>query len=56
MTEDELKNMKLHEVKWDGETRIMRVYKGWLYTYKEKMFCDGVGYQFQMNTTFVPYN
>ena len=56
MTEDELKNMKLHEVKIDQGTRIMRVYKGWIYTFKERTHCNGVGDQFAMSSVFVPYN
>lgn len=54
--EDELKCMKLHEVKWVGDIKVMRVYKGWLYTLREKIHCDGAGDQFQMTTTFVPYD
>ena len=60
MTEDEklkmLKEMKIHEWVTLDNVTIMRVYKGWLYTIKDKQLCDGAGYQFQMTTTFVPYN
>ena len=56
MTEDELKNMKLHDVLWDNNTKIMRVYKGWIYTFTDKVFCNGVGDQFAMTSVFVPYD
>ena len=56
MTEDDLKNMRLHEEKQLGNLTIIRVYKGWIYTQTRKMHCNGVGDQVVMTSTFVPYS
>jgi hypothetical protein len=56
MTEVELKEMKLHEQKQLGDVTITRVYKGWIYTFENKRFCSGVGYQIVMSSVFVPWS
>jgi len=56
MTQEELLAMDFHEVKYlyRDTLKIMRVRNGWIYTFREKVFCDGVGDQWAMTSVFVP--
>lgn len=52
----DLCNMKLHEETefGRGSLIVLRVPGGWIYTHHKKVFCEGVGYQIAMTSTFVP--
>ena len=54
-TEEKLREMKIHEhIYLNDETRILRVYKGWIYTFTKRIFCNGIGDQVVMSSVFVP--
>lgn len=54
MTSKELRQMKLHDHIDLGWITITRVINGWIYTFENKRFCDGVGEQIVMTSVFVP--
>jgi len=55
--ETEFTTMKIHEVMYlDANTKIMRVYKGWIYIFREKLYGEGMGEQWVMTSQFVPYD
>lgn len=56
MDKSELFEMKLHDIKHinNQTVQVLRVHNGWIYTTTKKTFCNGVGDQVQMTSTFVP--
>lgn len=54
--EEKIRSMNFHdEISLDGgRTNILRVHKGWIYTFTKKMHCNGVGDQIVMTSVFVP--
>jgi hypothetical protein len=54
--EQELMTMKLHEKRYLDNVTILRVYRGWIYTFYKKVHCNGLGDQIAMSSVFVPRN
>jgi hypothetical protein len=51
---EELKNMKLHELKrFDGFT-VLKVYKGWIYKFREEVISMRTGSSISITAVFVP--
>ena len=52
--EETLKTMKLHDLINFNTFSILRVYKGWIYTFTKRVHCNGRGEQYVMTSVFVP--
>ena len=52
-TEQDLLDMKLHELIYAHSCTIMRVYKGWTYTFFKRDSCSGKD-QITSSSVFVP--
>lgn len=52
--EQTLYSMRLHDLLTFSDFTVLRVHKGWIYTFKEKIHCNGVGDQVVMSSVFVP--
>jgi len=50
----EILKMKFHESKRFHRFTVLKVHKGWIYTFTDRAFCQGVGDQFAMTSVFVP--
>jgi len=54
MTEEDLKNMRLHDWVETNSFDVLRVVGGWIYNFKKRMHVNGGPNQWVMTSVFVP--